>query len=52
MPTLVQGLHSPEEVELEKSELDSWEVEVLENWPVVPGADTDPEVDTVTAGPW
>ena len=52
MPTVVQALHSPEVVELEKSELELWEVEVLENWPVAPGADTDPEVDTVTAGPW
>ena len=52
VPTVVQALHSPEVVELEKSELELWEVEVLENWPVAPGADTDPEVDTVTAGPW
>ena len=52
VPTLVQALHSPEEVELEKAELDFWEVEVLENWPLASGVATDPEVDTVTAGPW
>ena len=51
MPTVVQALHSPEVVELEKSELELWEVEVLENWPVAPGADRVPDVDTVTAGP-
>ena len=51
VPTVVQALHSPEVVELEKSELDCWEVEVLENWPVAPGADRVPDVDTVTAGP-
>jgi len=58
VPTLVQALHSPtepeleEELELENEELDSLELEELENWPVAPGRGKLPEVDTVTAGLW
>lgn len=58
VPTLVQALHSPtepeleEELELENEELDSLELEELENWPVAPGRGKLPEVETLTAGPW
>lgn len=51
MPTVVQALHSPV-LELELEELDFWEVEVEENWPLLLGPDTVPEVDTVRAGPY